>query len=62
MSFVTMGWQEALLLTLSGALVLGGTIAVIVSLYREEKRRQYELLPPFDASVGRDVFREMVRK
>jgi hypothetical protein len=53
MSFVTMGWQEALLLTLSGALVLGGTIAVIVSLYRDEQRRK---LGHFDARVGRNVY------
>lgn len=57
-----MPWSTAAAIVCAACLVGGGTIALIVALYRDEKRRQYELMPPFDASVGRDVYREMVRK
>lgn len=55
-----MPWSHAAALLLAVCLIGGGTIACIIGLYRDEKRRQREL-PPFDASVGRDVYREMVR-
>lgn len=55
-----MPWHTAAALLLAVCLIAGGTIAFIIGLYRDEKRRQREL-PPFDATVGRDVYREMVR-
>lgn len=52
-------WSTAAAIVCAACLVGGGTIALIVALYRDEKRRK---LGHFDARVGRDVYREMVRK
>ncbi len=54
-----MRWQAALLITLAAALILGGTIAVIVGEYRANKRRQR--YNRFEARVGRTYFSEFQR-
>jgi hypothetical protein len=51
-----MPWSHAAALLLAACLVGGGTIAVIVSLYRDEQRRK---LGHFDARVGRDCWKDI---
>lgn len=53
-----MPWHTAAALLLAACLIGGGTVAFIVGLIRDEKRRKLE---HFDARVGRDCYREMVR-
>jgi hypothetical protein len=46
--------STAMALILAAMLFLGGVIAFLYSLYRDEK-----VLPPFDAAVGRDVWKDV---
>jgi hypothetical protein len=55
-----MPWAASLVLTIGGLLILGGLIAFIAGLRHDWKSKQRALRKP-DLSVGRDVYREMLK-
>lgn len=57
MGFSDMPWATAAVMWLGLALIFGGVIAFLASLWHEQKAYQRSLRR-FDARVGRDVYRD----